>query len=391
MARTLVIGQSGGPTAVVNASLVGALRAAHEHEEVERVLGARFAVEGMLAADYVDLTDISAEQAEILERTPNAALGSSRRRLTPDDAGLVVDALRAHDVGWLVLIGGNDTADTLHQVHLTSRLGEPIHVVGIPKTIDNDLPLMDHCPGYGSAARYLAIAAREAGLDTSAMRRSDPIKIIEVMGRNAGWLAAATALGRGQVGDAPQVVFLPERPRSLSQMIGEIEAAYREHTWVVAVICENQRDEAGNPLAGGAAVHTDPHGHTYFESPGLHLARSTEAALGVRARYERPGSLQRTAILAMSATDVAEAREAGADAVRRVLRGESDIMVAIRRSDSVAYQVTYDAVPLAGVAHQERRLPDAFIAPSGIDVTDAFMAYARPLIGGPIPRTVSFV
>lgn len=386
LSGSLVIAQSGGPTAVVNASLVGALRAGRAATAVDRVLGARFGAEGLLTANYADLDSLSRSEEDVLFRTPSAALGSSRHR--PSDEELAGAALRLRDEGvrWLVMIGGNDSADTLHRLHLIfESQGSPISVVGIPKTIDNDLPAMDHTPGYGSAARYLAQATREAGLDTAAMQRTDPVKIIEVMGRNAGWLAGACALGRDRAADAPQLVFLPERPRSLQQMLSEIEGVQRRNGWVVVALSENQRDDEGRPLGGDVPVHQDPHGHPYFESPGQFLTRTIQAELGVRARYERPGSLQRTSSLLLSETDLAEAFQVGQEAVRLALSGRSDIMVTIERVDGAAYQVGYGAAALSEIARVERRMPDAFISDAGTDVTDAFRSYALPLLGGPLP------
>jgi 6-phosphofructokinase 1 len=219
------------------------------------------------------------------------------------------------------------------------------------------------------------------------MRRTDPIKVLEVMGRNAGWLAAGSALGRESAGEAPHLIFLPERPRSLDQMIEEVHAAYLRAGWALIVLCENQQDHAGRPIAGDVVVHTDPHGHPYYESAGAHLAREVQSRLGLRARYERPGSLQRTSAAALSDVDVREAEQVGTEAVRRALAGESDEMVGIQRAATASsYQIALNAVPLAEVSNSERRMPDEFIAPSGTDVTEAYLAYARPLIGAPLPR-----
>ncbi|MPZ12919.1 MAG: diphosphate--fructose-6-phosphate 1-phosphotransferase [Chloroflexi bacterium] len=389
---TLVVAQSGGPTAVMNASLVGAIAGARGDRRVDRILGARFGIEGILADDYVDLTELPTEALVALKETPGAGLGSSRYRASDTEIHRIVSALVARDASWLLTIGGNDTADTLHRIQLAAQdAGLPLSVVGIPKTIDNDLPGMDHCPGYGSAARYVAVAVREAGIDTCAMQRTDPVKIVEVMGRNAGWLAAAARLGRHEPDQAPQLVFFPERPRSVEQMVDEIAGAYRAHGWAVVVVSENQTDEAGRPLAGDQPVHIDPHGHRYNESPGAHLARLVQSTFGVRARYERPGSLQRTSTTIVSETDAIEARLAGVDAVKRALRGESDVMVAIQREPGLAYSVRYEATPLSEIAARERHLPDEFIASSGTDVTDAFLAYVRPLIGGSLPPILSLV
>jgi 6-phosphofructokinase 1 len=385
-ANTLVVAQSGGPTAVVNASLAGALERARTHRQVQRALGARFGAEGILAEDFVDLTPLKEREIDVLVGTPGAALGSSRYRPSDAEIRRAAARLAALGVGWVLMIGGNDSAETLHRLHGAAvAAGLPLRAVGIPKTTDNDLLGMDHCPGYGSAARSIAVAALETGLDTSAMRRSDPVKILEVMGRNAGWLAASAALAREAPEDAPHLIFLPERPRSLDRMLEEIRGAYERRGWVVIVLSENQRDDQGRPLAGETPVYTDPHGHPYHESPGVHLARVVQGQLGLRARAERPGSLQRTAIATMSTTDVDEARQAGAAAWDLAAAGESDVMVRIERAPGEDYAVRFGTIPLAEVAHQERHLPDAFIAASGTDVTDAFLAYARPLIGGPLP------
>jgi ATP-dependent phosphofructokinase / diphosphate-dependent phosphofructokinase len=384
-----VVAQSGGPTPVINASLVGVIRAARAAAQVEQVLGAHFGFEGLLAGDLVDLAEIHESDLAILERTPSASLGSSRHRPNNAEVQQTVRTLAKQGVRWVLMIGGNDSADTLHRMHLAAREANlAFGVVGIPKTVDNDLPGMDHTPGYGSAARYLAMAMREAALDTAAMRRTDPIKILEVAGRNAGWLAAAGALGRVAPDDAPQVIFLPERPRSLEQMVDEIGAAVERHGWAVVALSENQADAEGRPLAGTEPIYVDPHGHPYFESPGAHLARAAQSTLGLRARFDRPGSLQRTSAWALSKVDLKEAGLAGADAVRRAIEGESDVMVAIQRVGDSPYRARYDTIPLTEVAARERRMPDEFIAPSGINVTEAFLSYGRPLIGGPLPPAI---
>ncbi|HZT09379.1 MAG TPA: diphosphate--fructose-6-phosphate 1-phosphotransferase [Chloroflexota bacterium] len=384
----MVIAQSGGPTAVVNASLVGACAVGDASASVDRVLGARFGVEGLRDGDFVDLSALSSPNLRRLRGTPGAALGSSRHRPTDEEIASCLAVLDRHLIRWVVLIGGNDSAETLHRLHVAAvGRGSAARFVGVPKTIDNDLPHMDHAPGYGSAARYLAIAAREAGLDTCAMRRTDPIKIIEVMGRNAGWLAAASALGRERVDDPPQIIFFPERPRPVDRMLEEIRAAHAAHGWALVTISENQRDDAGAPIGGSQPIHVDPHGHEYHESAGLALVRAVQSRLGLRARYERPGSLQRTSAAMLSAVDVEEAEAAGAHAARLALRGESDVMVAIQRREGRGYAVRFGAIPLELVAHQERRMPDEYIASSGIDVTDAYVAYGRPLIGAPLDPT----
>ena len=380
---SFVLIQSGGPTAVVNASLVGAIRCAREDPRVRTVLGSRFGFDGVIAGDYADLTALDPVQLDQLARTPGPALGSTRVR--PSDEALLtaMTSLAERGIGWLSIIGGNDSAELMHRLDARARaLRVPLNVVGIPKTIDNDLALMDHTPGYGSAARALALHVRGSALDTSALRQTDPVKIIEVPGRNSGWLAAASVLARraGRAG-APHVIFLPERPRPLTQMVDEIDRALTANGFAVVVISENQPDERGVPLAGGAALATDPYGHRYHESPGLALTAAVRQSLGVSARYERPGSGLRSLAGGQSGTDAREAMAVGAEAVRLALGGASGVMVTIERAPGARYAVTLGSAPLEQIARQERRMPDEFIAPSGIDVTPAFLRYVRPLIG----------
>ncbi|MBI4213076.1 MAG: diphosphate--fructose-6-phosphate 1-phosphotransferase [Chloroflexi bacterium] len=399
---TLVLFQSGGPTAVVNASLVGAIRAARSDERVRAVLGARFGFEGLLGGSYADLGELGPSQLGRLAKTPGPALASSRLRPSDQDLGEAVRSLAERGVGWLSVIGGNDSADLMQRLHLCALvLGVPLNVVGIPKTVDNDLPFMDHTPGYGSAARALARYVRGSALDTAALRRTDPVKIIEVPGRNSGWLAAASALARSadrsrrasplpgrhrsSAGGAPHVIFLPERPRPLAHMVQEVRVALEASGFAVVVISENQTNERSEPLAGGAALDTDPYGHPYFESPGLALAAAIRQASGVSARYERPGSFLRSLAGGQSRIDVAEAVAVGAEAVRRALAGESGIMVTVERAPGPQYRVSLGTAPLEAIAREERRLPDEFIATSGTDVTPAFLRYVRPLVGGRLP------
>ncbi len=380
----IVVAQSGGPTPAVNASLAGAIRRARQARRP--VLGARFGCEGLLAGDYLDLSGLSARSLTALARTPAAALGSSRYR--PNDAELdrVLADFRERNVRWLVMIGGNDSAEIMHRLHVrAAAVGQALGVVGVPKTVDNDLPGMDHTPGYGSAARMVALAVRGTALDTAAMRRSDPVKIVEVAGRNAGWLVAASALARDRSGDAPHLLYLPERPRSLDQMAAEVQVVLSRDGYAVVVICENQCDAAGAPLAGGNATRVDAYGHEYYESPGQALAEVLQAKLGVVARHEKPGSILRSLGAVASAVDLREAEAVGQAAVELALSGHSDVMMAIERVAGPEYQCRLVPISLVTVAGRERVVPDAFIADSGCDITPAFLDYARPLIGAPLP------
>ncbi|HET9014306.1 MAG TPA: diphosphate--fructose-6-phosphate 1-phosphotransferase [Thermomicrobiaceae bacterium] len=383
----LLVAQAGGATAVINESLVGAVDAARDDGRFTGIIGARHGVEGILAGDFVDLGRQPPDLLRAVARTPSAALGTTRRRLDDEAAVLAIQNLARHDVHCLAYIGGNDSADTASRLaRAASDAGYSLAVVGIPKTIDNDLPDTDHCPGYGSIARFMALATRDAGRDTEATAGLYPVKLIEVMGRNAGWVAAATALGQESVDDAPQLIFFPERPpRDLAGFLDEIDTARRRHGHVVAVVPETARDAAGSPLTGAETSWTDSFGHHYYPSPGPLLARAVEEALGVRARYDKPGTIARMFGVCASETDRREAREVGAAGVRLLLAGASDVMVTLCRAEGSPYRCDTGSTPLASVANRERRLPDEFIDPCGRGVTAAFRAYAEPLIGGPLP------
>ena len=383
----LLVAQAGGATAVINGSLVGAIEAGRDSGRFGTIIGARNGVEGILREDFVDLGRQPAGVLTAVGRTPSAALGTTRRRLDDEDAALAVKNLARHHVHHLAYIGGNDSADTAR------RLGRAAHdaaydlaVVGIPKTIDNDLPDTDHCPGYGSIARFLALATRDAGRDTEATAGLYPVKLIEVMGRDAGWVAAATALGQEQEGDAPQLIFFPERPaRDLAAFQDEIGATYRKHGHVVAVVPETACDASGAPLTGAETSWADPFGHPYYPSPAPALARAIEESLGLRARYDKPGTIARMFGACLSETDLAEAHAVGAAGVQLLLDGVSDVMVTLVRTADAPYRCETGSTPLGSVANRERRLPDAYITDGGRGVTDAFRAYAAPLIGGPLP------
>ncbi|HEU5423144.1 MAG TPA: diphosphate--fructose-6-phosphate 1-phosphotransferase [Nitrolancea sp.] len=383
-ATRLLVAQSGGATAVINSSLVGVVEAARAAGL--DVLGARRGIEGILAGDLVDLGRQPQTVLDHLRRTPSAALGTTRQRLDDDSAARAAALLARQGIRLLAYIGGNDSADTALRLAAAARAaGQELAVVGVPKTIDNDLPGTDHCPGYGSIARFMALAARDAGRDTEASAGLHPIKLIEVMGRDAGWITAAAALGQESPAEAPQLIFFPERPaRDLDGFVAEIAAAYRTYGQVVAVVPETIKDASGKPLAGSVSWR-DSFGHPYTPSPGPALAQAIQERLGARARFDKPGTIARMFMAAVSEPDLAEAYAVGAGAVRLLLRGVSEVMVTLERVSDEPYQVRTGSVPLPEVANRERLLPDEFIAPGGRAVTDAFRRYALPLIGGPLP------
>jgi ATP-dependent phosphofructokinase / diphosphate-dependent phosphofructokinase len=347
----------------------------------------RYGVQGALQQQLVDLSSLSDTDLARLKHTPSAALGSCRYKLRQGDAEQLAELCRAEAVEAFVYIGGNDSADTAAQV-ADSALASALElcVVGVPKTIDNDLPVTDHCPGYGSAARFVAQVTRETALDTRAMRHTDPIRLIEVMGRHAGWLPGAAWLARRDPDDAPHLVYVPERPRSVEQITADVKHVFQNLGWCVVVLCENQPTPDGRVMgAFGEPRWTDAFGHPYYDSPAQWLAQRLQAELGVRVRFDKPGTIQRMASAYVSSSDRTEAEEVGRAAVKLAQAGTSGVMVTLVREPGTTYTVQTGSVPLEVVANQQKRLPDEYIAPGGNGMTDAFVAYATPLIGEPLP------
>lgn len=383
----LIVGQSGGPTAVINSSLAGVVLEALEHDAIQEIYGMAHGVEGLLKEDIIDLGRQSASVIEGLRSTPSAALGSCRYKLTEGDYERLLGVLRAHEIRYFLYIGGNDSADTAWRLgRLAAERGYDLRVMSVPKTIDNDLVETDHCPGYGSVARWLAIAVRDAGLDTEAIGVVDTIKVIETMGRNTGWITASTALARDHEDAAPHLIYLPERPLIRERFLVDVERVYRRLGYAVITVCEGLKDEQGEYLtASGRAVDTDRFGHKQLGGVAAALCEVIAEGLKIKARWDKPGTIQRVSMLAASSVDLEEAYAVGRAAVRHAVEGRDGHMVTLVRESDDPYAWTTGLAPLERVANAERKVPDAFISPEGNDVTDAFLAYARPLIGGPLP------
>jgi 6-phosphofructokinase 1 len=383
----LLIGQSGGATAVINASLVGAVRAALASDAVDGIYGARHGIEGVLHRDLIDLRAESPATWDTLLTTPSAALGSCRYKLSPDDPERALAVLRALQVRHLLYIGGNDSADTSHRIALAAQTASyDLNVICVPKTIDNDLPLTDHCPGYGSAARFIAQAVMDSALCTEAIPDHYPVKIIEVMGRDAGWLAAAAALGKVRPEDAPHLIYAPERPFARERFLADVRALHRAVGYVVVVVAETVRDTDGAPLGAIGHQGADAFGHHLLNGAAQALVALVREELGLRARFDKPGDLQRMSAAHVSTTDREEAHAAGVAAVRAALAGESDRMVTLERTPGPDYACTTGLAALDAVANHVRPLPDDYLDGAGTGVTPAFHAYASPLVGAPLPR-----
>ncbi len=383
----LLIGQSGGATAVINASLAGAVQEALRSEQIDGIYGALHGIEGVLKRQIIDLRRESDETWSRVLATPSAALGSCRYKLQPEDPARALEVLRALDVRYFLYIGGNDSADTAHRLALAAREADyDLRVIAIPKTIDNDLPITDHCPGYGSAARFIALATMDSALCTEAIPHHYPVKIIEVMGRDAGWLAAASALGKERPEDAPHLIYTPERPFSRERFLAAVREVHQVVGYVVVVVAETIRDEQGQPLGAAGMQGADAFAHPLLSGTAQHLVDLVKTELGLRARFDKPGDLQRMSSVAVSRVDRDEAALVGQMAVRYALEGVSNKMVTLARQPGPGYACETGLADLEAIANAHRLLPDDFLDASGTGVTRAFYDYALPLIGEPLPR-----
>ena len=384
----LLVAQSGGPTAVINASLAGVVAGGLAHPDaITDVYGALHGIEGVLGEELIDFRRETRRTLDLLRRTPSSALGSCRHKLTDSEYDRILDVFRAHDIRYFCYIGGNDSMDTADRVQRLAReSGYELRAMGVPKTVDNDLAFTDHCPGYGSVARWIAIATRDIGLDTEAIGVVDRVKVIECMGRNAGWITAAAALARDHTDAAPHLIYLPERPIEMSAMLADVGKVVDRLGYCVIAVCEGARGADGQPLAEStSAIDVDAFGHAQRGGAADSLCRMISSNLQVKARFDKPGTVQRVAGLHASPVDQDEAFMAGEMAVTYALEGTAGKMVTLERVGDAPYRCQTGLADLDRVANAEKLMPDEFIGPAGNDVTEAFLQYARPLIGEDLP------
>lgn len=382
----LIIGQSGGATAVINASLVGAVEAALASERIGGVYGMLHGVEGLLKEDLIDLRQQPDGVWKRLLHTPSAALGTCRYKLTEEDPARIIDILRRYDIGALLYIGGNDSADTTHRVTQAARqVGYDLLAISVPKTIDNDLALTDHCPGYGSAARFMAQATMDSAMNTKSIPSHYPVKVIETMGRDAGWLTASSALGKRDENDAPHILLIPEQPFNEQRFLQQVEETYRRVGYVIIVTAESIRDEQGQALGAAGQVGLDAFNHPLLSGAAQQLVELVKSKLKLRARFEKPGDLQRMASNSVSTTDRDEAYLVGKMGTQALLDGENDKMVTLIRHNEPAYHCSTGLAALREVANVQRLMPDNYLDSRKTMVTQAFYDYALPLIGEPLP------
>lgn len=388
-----VIGQSGGPTAVINQSLVGVVETLQRADEIDHIYGAVHAVRGIISDQFIDLKPIGCDELNRIAGTPSSALGSSRDK--PDEAycARIFEHLEKHNIRYFFYIGGNDSSDTCRIINeLSNQAGYELRCFHIPKTIDNDLVMNDHTPGFGSAARFVAQAFMGDNLDNRAL---PGIKINVIMGRHAGFLTAAAALARKHAEDGPHLVYVPEATFSEAKFCTDVERVYKEHGRCLIAVSEGIHNAEGTPMAvhlantQGHNVERDAHGNIQLSGSGAlgdFLAQSIRNNLGkkLRVRADTFGYLQRSFAGCVSEADAREAREVGRQAGEHALAGDFDGSIAIQRISDDPYRVTYQRIELSDVAAKTRHLDPAFMS-DGNNITDAFFDYARPIVG-PLPE-----
>jgi 6-phosphofructokinase 1 len=383
----MLIAQSGGPTMVINQSLVGAVLEARRHSEIKHIYGSRHGIKGILGEDFIDLGKETEETLKTVAHTPSSALGSVRRKPSAEDCATIFSILEKYNVRYFFYIGGNDSAETTHIINEDAQKARfDIRCFHICKTIDNDLRENDHTPGFGSGARFVAQAFMGDNLDNRAL---PGIKINVIMGRHAGFLTAASALARVHPDDGPHLIYLPERPFSMNRFIEDVRAVYAKHGRCVIAVSEGIADENGEAIASKFIKEKDSHGNVQLSGSGALgdlLANEIKARdITSRVRADTFGYLQRSFAGLVSPVDAKEAFEVGQHAVRFATSGKyTSGSTAIKRKPGKTYAVHYECVPLGAVAKETRHMPDEFINKAGNDVTVAFLDYARPIVG-PLP------
>ena len=375
MKGNLLVAQAGGPTCALNATLKGVIEEALPQKEMGEIYGALGGAGGIIDERMVDLGRQPKQFIVRLQGTPGAVLGTSRRPLSEEDFQVMVKVLRKRNIKYLCFNGGNGSMITCLRLH--QMLEGEISVVGIPKTIDNDIAVTDHSPGFPSAARYMAVTTAEISRDVAAMPIH--VSIVEAMGRNVGWIAAASVLARSRSQGGPQLVYLPERPFSEAQFLEKIAEKFHRQGGFIVVVSEGLVDEQGKPVAPQLVIpgHKDP----YPGDVSVYLANKVWTKLGIKARAEKPGIALRSSATLHSEIDILEAMAVGARAVRAAVSGDAGTMVGIRRVSSEPYRFETMLIPLSEVAGIERCLPDLYINATGDYITDAYIDYCLPLVG----------
>jgi 6-phosphofructokinase 1 len=380
MNGNLLIAHGGGPTAVINASLKGVIDEAKKHPVIKGIYGACEGIEGVLQEDFIDLAQEPDSKIDLLPITPSSALGSCRRKLTADDYPRLLEIFKKYNIRYFFYNGGNDSMDTCHKVSIMAGEYE-IRVIGIPKTIDNDLVLTDHSPGFGSAARYVAVTTSEMAHEAAGL----PIFVfvLEVMGRNAGWLAASASLAKRSEVYGPHLIYLPERPFNKQEFLEDVRMWHEQVKGVLVVASEGLVDAHGNSIADSGLV--DGFGHKIPGGVGQTLSNLVINELGIKSRHEKPGLVGRASIALQSRVDREEAIQVGAYAVKSAVQGKSGYMVSIKRISNRPYRSELALVSLEQVSNLEKKFPAEWINVRGNGINPEFADYCLPLLGDPLP------
>jgi ATP-dependent phosphofructokinase / diphosphate-dependent phosphofructokinase len=387
----LLVAQSGGPTAVINASLAGVIQEAGKNECIEELYGGLNGILGVLNEDLIDLNEEKARTIEGLKYTPAAALGTCRYKIDfkkkPEqaarDMNRLFEVFKAHNIRYFFYIGGNDSQDTANKIHTEAiQRGHEMRVIGVPKTIDNDLPHTDHCPGFGSVAKYNATTVMEIADDVSSMATDDgACCIIEVMGRGAGWIAGSSVLARREPNDAPHIILLPEIPLNEEAFLAKVQKTITTLKYCIVVVGEGLKKPDGREFSADV-TRLDSFGHPVLAGAADRLAEIVQAKLNTKTRTVKLGYAQRCAAHYASATDALEAAACGEAAVRAAMQGKSGFMVKLVRVQDNPYRWTTELQPLPDIANVEHLIPRDWISEDGFMPNEKFIEYARPLIEG---------
>lgn len=386
--KNVFYAQSGGVTAVINASACGVIETARKNRHrLGKVYAGRNGIIGALTEDMIDTSKESASAIAALRHTPGGAFGSARYKLKGLDKNRaeyerLIEVFRAHNIGYFFYNGGGDSADTCYKVsQLSRKLGFPVQAIHVPKTVDNDLPMTDTCPGFGSVAKYVAVSTLEAALDVASMAKtSTKVFILEVMGRHAGWIAAAAGLAGEGPNQAPHIILFPEIPFNKVAFLKRVKECVRDNEFCVVVVSEGARYKSGQFLADAGT--TDAFGHKQLGGVAQVVAQMVKSQLGFKYHYAIADYLQRSARHIASATDAKQAYAVGQAAVEMALAGEKSIMTAIVRKSDKPYRWSIGKVPLSRVANREKMMPRRYISADGFGITTTCRRYLAPLIQG---------
>ena len=385
--RNVLYAQSGGVTAVINATAAGVIEAGRKSKKIGKIFAAKNGILGALHEELIDTSFESDREIAKLKHTPGGAFGSCRYKLQDPDNNnseykRLLDIFVAHNIGHFFYNGGGDSQDTANKIaNFTRDMGFPVQCIGIPKTVDNDIPFTDNCPGFGSVAKYIAISTKEAGLDVASMAEtSTKVFILEVMGRHAGWIAAASGLAQEKQTDPPHIILFPEIPFNQKKMLSKVKSTIKKQGYCVIVVSEGVQDSKGNFLADAGTK--DAFGHKQLGGVAPQIASIINSSLGYKYHWAVSDYLQRSARHIASQTDLEQAYSVGQAAIELVLKGQNAVMPIIKRKNTKKYSWEIDKVSLSRVANKEKKMPRSFITKDGFGITGSCKKYLNPLIQG---------